>query len=50
MVAWESDAVVVLMITGNAAGGKDGTELGLAQGTHSLHTGAENEWQQDGTR
>jgi group II intron reverse transcriptase/maturase len=39
IATWESDAVVVPMIPGNAGGGKDGTQLGLAQGTHLLYTG-----------
>jgi len=37
--ARESDVVVVPLITGNAGVGKDGTQLGPAQGTHSLYTG-----------
>ena len=36
--AWESDAVVVPKIAGNAAGGKDGTWLGPVYGTHLLYT------------
>jgi hypothetical protein len=36
---WESDAVIVLLIPGNAGVGKDGTQAGLVQGTHSLYTG-----------
>jgi len=39
MVAWESDAVIVLMISGNAEGGKDGTQLDPDQGKHLLYTG-----------
>ena len=35
----ESDAVVVPLISGNADGGKDGTQLGLVQGTHFLYPG-----------
>jgi hypothetical protein len=35
----ESDTVIVPQIAGNAAGGKDGTQEGLVQGTHLLHTG-----------
>ena len=37
--AWESDAVVVPKKPGNAGGGKDGTQLGLVQGTHFLYSG-----------
>ena len=39
MATRESDAVVVPLIPGNAGGGKDGTQEGPAQGTHSLYTG-----------
>jgi retron-type reverse transcriptase len=38
-VAWESDAVIVPKMPGNAGGGKDGTQLGLVQGTHLLYAG-----------
>jgi hypothetical protein len=37
--AWESDAVVVPVIPGNAGGGKDGAQLGLVQGKHLLYAG-----------
>jgi len=37
--ARESDAVIVLMITGNAGEGKDGTQVDPAQGTHFLYAG-----------
>ena len=36
---WESDAVIVLMIPGNAGVGKDGTQEGTVQGTHLLYAG-----------
>jgi group II intron reverse transcriptase/maturase len=36
---WESDAVIVPIIAGNAEVGKDGTQAGFVQGTHSLYTG-----------
>jgi group II intron reverse transcriptase/maturase len=36
---WESDAVVVPKIPGNAGVGKDGTHVGLVQGTHLLYAG-----------
>jgi len=36
---WESDAVIVPMIPGNAGVGKDGTQVGFVQGTHFLYTG-----------
>jgi group II intron reverse transcriptase/maturase len=39
MAVWESDAVIVPSIAGNAEGGKDGTQLGPARGTHSLYSG-----------
>jgi len=39
MVARESDAVIVPMITGNAGVGKDVHTVGLVQGTHFLYTG-----------
>jgi hypothetical protein len=39
MAARESDAVIVPMISGNAEGGKAGTQLGPVQGTHSLYSG-----------
>jgi group II intron reverse transcriptase/maturase len=39
MVAWESDTVIVLLKLSNFGGGKDGTWLGPAQGTHSLYSG-----------
>ena len=39
MATRESDAVIIPLITGNAAGGKDGTQVGLVQGTHFLYTG-----------
>ena len=39
MEAWGSDAVIVPMIAGNAEVGKDGTQEGPVQGTHSLYTG-----------
>ena len=39
MAAWESDAVVVPKKPGNAGGGKDGTQIGLVQGTHLLYAG-----------
>ena len=35
----ESDAVIVPIIAGNAEAGKDGTQTGFVQGTHSLYTG-----------
>jgi group II intron reverse transcriptase/maturase len=38
-VVWESDAVIVPMISGNAEVGKDGTQAELVQGTHFLYTG-----------
>jgi len=38
-VARESDAVIVPMMLGNAGGGKDGTQVGLVQGTHFLYAG-----------
>ena len=41
MAAWESDAVIVPQIPGNAGGGKDGTRVGPVQGTHFLYTGIE---------
>jgi len=42
-VVRESDTVVVPRITGNAVGGKDGTQAGLVQGTHLLYTGKGDE-------
>jgi len=39
MAMWESDAVVVPLIAGNAEGGKDGTHVGPVQGTHLLYSG-----------
>jgi group II intron reverse transcriptase/maturase len=39
MGVWKSDAVIVPMISGNAEVGKDGTQLGLVQGTHLLYAG-----------
>jgi group II intron reverse transcriptase/maturase len=39
MGMWESDAVIVPLISGNAEEGKDGTQSGLVQGTHLLYTG-----------
>jgi len=35
----ESDAVIVPVIAGNVAEGKDGTQVGPVQGTHFLYTG-----------
>jgi hypothetical protein len=42
MATWESDAVIVPLIPGNAGGGKDGTQVGLVQGTHLLYTGTDD--------
>jgi group II intron reverse transcriptase/maturase len=39
MGLWESDAVIVPLTPGNAGIGKDGTQLGLVQGTHLLYAG-----------
>lgn len=36
---WESDAVIVPMIPGNAGEGKDGTQLDPVQGKHLLYAG-----------
>ena len=44
MVTRESDTVIVPQIAGNAEGGKDGTQEGLVQGTHLLHTGVDEKW------
>jgi hypothetical protein len=38
-VTWESDAVIVPMMPGNAGVGKDGTQAGLVQGKHLLYAG-----------
>ena len=38
MATWESDAVIVPKIPGNAGGGKDGTWLGSVRGIHPLYT------------
>ena len=46
---WESDAVIVPMIPGNAGVGKDGTQVGFVQGTHSLYTGIGERWEQNWT-
>jgi group II intron reverse transcriptase/maturase len=40
---WESDAVIVPEIPGNAEVGKDGTQVGPVQGTHLLYTGIGDE-------
>jgi len=38
-VGWESDTVIVPMISGNAEVGKDGTQKGTVQETHLLYAG-----------
>jgi len=43
----ESDAVIVPKIAGNAEGGKDGTQVGLVQGTHLLYAGIGERWEQN---
>ena len=47
MVVRESDTVIVPLILGNAGVGKDGTHKGPVQGTHLLHAGVGEEWQQN---
>jgi hypothetical protein len=44
---WESDAVIVPIIAGNAEVGKDGTQAGFVQGTHLLYTGIGEKWEQN---
>ena len=46
---WESDAVILPQIPGNAGGGKDGTQVGPVQGTHFLYAGVGEKWQQNWT-